>query len=287
MKNLQYPVLGALVLALSLSPLTGAAQQQGLQLPRPSPEAKVTQTVGLTDMTVEYSSPGVKGRKIWGSLVPYDQVWRTGANAPTKVTFSRDVTIEGKPVPAGTYSLFTIPTKKNWTIILNKNPNANTNDYKQDQDLLRAQVKPGTTGHHERLAFNFTDFTDEGTNLNMEWEKVRVSLPIKVNTAEQATTAIQKMSEGSWQPWNQAARYMLETRKDFDMGLKLADQSLALKEHWFNTWTKAQLLAAKGDFKSAYPVAEKANELGKKSEMFFFADEVKKALAEWKPKTTK
>ena len=91
-----------------------------LELPRPSPFAKVSQDIGLTTVTVDYSSPGVKGRKIWGGLVPYDKQWRTGANRATKITFSRDVTFAGKPVPAGTYALFTIPGKTDWTVILNK-----------------------------------------------------------------------------------------------------------------------------------------------------------------------
>ncbi|HEX7499910.1 MAG TPA: DUF2911 domain-containing protein, partial [Polyangia bacterium] len=90
------------------------------ELPRPSPSAKVSQVIGLTEITVDYSCPAVKGRPIWGALVPYDQMWRTGANQATKITFSRDVTFGDKPVPAGTYSLFTIPSKGAWTVILNK-----------------------------------------------------------------------------------------------------------------------------------------------------------------------
>src|SRR3954463_10979126 len=115
-----------------------------LDLPRPSPFAKVWQVVGLTEITVDYSSPGVKGRKIWGGLVPYDQMWRAGANTATKITFSKDVTFAGKPVPAGTYAFFVIPGKSEWTIILNKKADQAGigRDYKQEQDLLRAGVKP-------------------------------------------------------------------------------------------------------------------------------------------------
>src|SRR5437763_17077101 len=100
--------------------LSGGVARADLDLPRPSPFAKVTQTVGYTDITVDYSSPGVKGRKIWGNVVPYDKLWRAGANLATKVTFSRDVTFAGKPVAAGTYAFFLIPTKGAWTVILNK-----------------------------------------------------------------------------------------------------------------------------------------------------------------------
>ena len=129
------------ITALALVPAPAFAD---LELPRPSPFAKVSQEVGLTQITVDYSSPGVKGRKIWGALVPFDKMWRTGANQATKITFSKDVTFVDKAVPAGTYSLFTIPAKSGeWTVILNKNPNqGGTGQYKQDLDLLRFQARP-------------------------------------------------------------------------------------------------------------------------------------------------
>jgi hypothetical protein len=149
---------------------------------RPSPAAKVTQRVGLTDITVEYSSPAVKKRKIWGALVPFDKIWRTGANASTKLTFSKDVTIDSKSVPAGTYSLLTIPTAKSWTLIINKATDIGGSvdeKYKQDQDVVRVTAKPKAGPLRERMTFIFSDTTDDATNLDLEWEKVRVTLPIK------------------------------------------------------------------------------------------------------------
>ena len=104
---------------VSVSLMSFAAMAQ-LDLPRPSPAAKVSQVIGLTEISVDYSSPTVKSRKIWGGLVPFDQMWRTGANQATKISFGKDVTFAGKPVPAGTYALFTIPSKKEWTVVLNK-----------------------------------------------------------------------------------------------------------------------------------------------------------------------
>lgn len=276
------PPLG-LGLALALSSGRAAAD---LELPRPSPFAKVSQDIGLTTVTVEYSSPAVKGRKIWGGLVPYDKQWRTGANRATRITFSRDVTFAGKAVPAGTYALFTIPGKNDWTVILNKRADqAGTGaDYKADDDLMRAQVKPKAAPHRERLAFLFTDFTDEKGHLDLEWEKLRVTFPIVTDTAKQAEANITKTLDETWRVYANAARYMLETKKDYDAGLKYVDQSLALKEDWFNLFVKAQLLAAKGNYKEAYPLAEKSFELGSKSPMFFMEAEVKKALADWKKK---
>jgi len=271
------------LLLLGLTMCSGTAFAQ-LELPRPSPSAKTSVTVGLTDIAVEYSSPAVKGRKIWGTLVPFDEVWRTGANQPSKITFSRDVTIGDKVVPAGSYAIFTIPGKTAWTVIINKNWNGSALAYKKDADVQRVQVKPAPAPMRERMTFVFSNFDDKNASLDLEWEKLRVSLPIKAATDEQTVANIKSMEDNAWRPYTNAARYMLETKKDYDAGLALADKSIAIKEEWLAVWTKAQLLAAKGKYKDAYPIAEKAQELGKKSEQFFFADEVKKALVDWKGK---
>jgi hypothetical protein len=275
----------ALSLCLLLVVATPAWAQQ-LELPRPSPAAKVAQTVGLTDITVEYSAPGVKGRKIWGELLPYDRLWRAGANAATKVTFSRDVKLGGKPVAAGSYAFFAIPGKASWTLILNKDiAQAGTGaNYKQELDVLRISAKPQAIPMRERLAYQIIDFDDAHATLALEWERIRVSLPIQVDTDAQVKTNLQAFAAEAWRPWNNAARYQLETKKDYDAGLALIEKSLQLSEEWLNLWTKAQLLAAKGKYKEAYPLAERANALGQKADVFFFADDVKKALADWKNK---
>ncbi|HEY5282653.1 MAG TPA: DUF2911 domain-containing protein [Polyangia bacterium] len=271
------------VATLVLVPARASAQ---LDLPRPSPSAKVTQVIGLTEVTVDYSSPAVKGRPIWGALVPYDQMWRTGANTATKITFSRDVTFGDKAVPAGTYALFTIPTKGAWTVILNKKPDQSGTgrDYKPDLDLVRFQVHAKPAPHRERLTFLFSDFTDDKGLLDLEWDKLRVSIPIKVNTEEQALANISKGIDGAWRTYANAARYVAETKKDYDTGLKYIDQSLSLKEDWFNLWIKATLLAGKGKGKDAIALGEKAYQLGQKSDFFFLEPEIKKTLAEWKKK---
>lgn len=283
MKNrpsLQLPF--ALSLLLSASPVL--AQQ--LDLPRPSPLAKVSQVVGLTDVSLEYSSPAVKGRKVFGTVVPLGQLWRTGANAATKITFSKDVQVADKPVPAGTYSLFSIPAQDSWTIILNKNANqGGTGQYKQDLDVLRFQVKPTTIPSRERLTFVFANTTESVTSLDLEWDTVRVSIPIKANTETQVAANIKGLEEGSWRPYNSAARYLLENKKDYDQALKLVERSLSLREDWFNVWTKAQLLAAQGKAAAACPLAKKAQALGSPNpDGFFYSDDVKKALVEWKCK---
>jgi hypothetical protein len=265
---------------------SAGAARADLELPRPSPFAKVVQTVGLTDITVDYSSPGVKGRKIWGAVVPYDQMWRAGANNATKLTFSRDVTFAGKPVPAGSYAFFVIPTKGAWTVILSTKADQNGvgRDYKESDDLLRVQVTPKAAPFRERLAYLITDFTDDKASLDLEWEKLRLAIPLTVGTSAQALASINNAIDNTWRTYANAARYMLENKKDYDTGMKYVDQSLALKEDWFNVWIKAELQAAKGDLKDARVTGDHAYELGKKSQMFFLEGEIKKTLDEWKKK---
>jgi hypothetical protein len=273
------------VVALVLG--AGAASARAdLDLPRPSPFAKVVQTVGLTDITVDYSSPGVKGRKIWGGVVPYDKMWRAGANQATKITFSRDVTFAGKPVPAGTYAFFVIPTKGAWTVILNKRADQSGTgaNYNQAEDQVRVQVTPKSAPMRERLAYLVADFTDDKAELELEWDKLRLAIPIGVATAAQTSANIAAAVDGVWRTYANAARYLLETKKDYDTALKYVDQSLALKEDWFNLWIKAEVLAAKGSTKDALALGERAYDLGKKSPQFFLEEEMRKTLEAWKKK---
>src|SRR5579884_1912700 len=277
--------LRVLSCSLILCCLVGAARAD-LELPRPSPFAKVSQTVGYTDITVDYSSPGVKGRKIWGNVVPYDKLWRAGANNPTKVTFSRDVTFGSKPLAAGSYALFVIPTKGAWTVILNKKVDQPGTGaaYNQADDALRVSITPKAAPMRERLAYLVTDFTDDKAMLDLEWEKVRLSIPVGLDTAKQAQAAIDGAVDNVWRTYANAARYMLETKKDYATGMKYVDQSLALKEDWFNVWIKAELQAAQGHYAEARTTGQKAYDLGSKSPAFFLQDEIKKTLADWKNK---
>lgn len=280
MKRLSVSTLAVLSIALGAS----SASAQQLPLPAPSPRATVTQTVGITDVSVDYSSPGLKGRKPFGSLVPFGKIWRAGANAATKVTFGRDAVVGDKPVPAGTYSLFLIPTAKTWTVVLNTNKDASEQSYDDKQDLLRLEVKPEKSPRRERLTFLFANTTDDGTRIDMEWDELRVSIPVKVDTAAHAAAAIQQHVDGGWRPLANAARYYADTVKDAARATELIDASIAVKTTWFNVWVKAQILANGGNFKDAYPLAEKAYELGNKDQYFFWKAEVEKALADWKSK---
>jgi hypothetical protein len=273
----------SLVVLVGLIALPAAAQQ--LQLPAPSPAAKVMQTVGVTDITVDYSSPAVKGRKIWGDLVPWDKPWRAGANASTKVTFSKDVTFGGKPVAAGTYSLMAHPSQKGWMISLNKDLALfQGKQYDAAMDLVKVPATVSTIPMRERLAYGFTNTTDTDTSLDLEWEKTRVSVPIKVDTAAHVQANIKSSMDSAWRPYAAAATYTAESTKDLDTALKYADISIAIDSNWYNNWTKAELLAKKGNYAEARKHAQLAWDMGQKSPNFGAKDAVQKALTEWKDK---
>lgn len=270
------------VLAVLLA-LPAAAQ---LKLPAPSPSAKVSQEVGLTEVTIEYSSPGVKGRKVWGALVPYEQPWRSGANAATKVTFSRDVTFGGKPVPAGTYALVTLPSAKGgWTVALSRELGLWTGKtYDPKDDVVRVSATTTQVPHRERLTYLFSNTTDDSTSLDLEWERLRVSVPVKVDTTAHAKANIQSSLGAAWRMHANAARYLSETQKDHDTALRYADTALSLDANWYTQWTKAEILARKGQFAEARKHAQAAWDAGQKDQNFFFRDAVSRALTEWKGK---
>jgi len=265
--------------------LAGAArgQEQKLDLPLPSPHATMQQTVGITEVTIAYSSPAVRGRTIWGGVVPYDALWRAGANDCTKLTLSRPATIEGKPVPAGSFCLFYLPTRAGWTFILNKDATlGGTDGYKQANDALRVPATVSAIPKRERLAYSMLDFTDEVGTLAMEWDTARVAVKVDFGTRAAALAEIRALKTDDWRPYNRAARYLLDAKFEPALAMQLADRSIKLKEEWNNVWTKAQLLAASGKTKEALTYAQRAQELGKKSENFFSADDVAKALVDWK-----
>jgi hypothetical protein len=274
----------ALIIGAVVQLSTASAQ---LVLPQPSPKASVMQTVGLTEISIDYSSPSVKGRAIWGDVVPFDKVWRAGANAATKITLSKDVVIEGTAVPKGSYSIFMIPTKTEWTVIINKNPTASTDEYKQEMDLLRFKVTPSAASNRDRLSYFVSDFTEENAMVSMEWEKLKVSFKVTVATDKQAIENIDKATGATWNIYNSAARYYFE-KKDLDKALGYSNQSLSLSQQWYNNWVKAQILAAKGLTADAYKFATTAKEIGDQNPSgFFYKTQVEKALVDWKPADAK
>jgi hypothetical protein len=279
--------LARLALVAVLLVGTAAAQEPPkLVLPQPSPAATVKQTVGLTDVTVVYSSPAVRGRKIWGSVVPYDELWRAGANECTKVTFSTTATVGGKPLPAGTYCLFLLPTKAGWTLVLNSDTTLwGADGHKAEKDVLRVPATATTVPMRERLAFQVVDFDEEGGTLALEWDTLRIGVKFELGTRAAVLKAIRALDTDEWRPYLLAARYLLEAKTEPALAMTLIDRSIKLKEQWSNLWVKAQLLAAAGKPAEAVTVANRAQELGAQAPNFsYYAADVAKGIAEWSKK---
>ena len=272
------------IAAAAAAAVVTPAVAQSLEVPAPSVKAKVEQRVGISDFSVDYSSPAVRGRAIWGGLVPYDKIWRTGANASTKLTASRDFTFGETAVPKGTYSVFTIPTASSWTVILNKNADASAGEYDAKEDAARVKVSPATSGARERMTFLFSDTTDNSTRLDLEWAALRISVPIKVDTEAHVKASIDKTIADSWRPHYQSGRYLVESGGDLDTALRYLDTSIGLKSTWWNNWWRAQALAKKGRTADAVAAGERALEIGKGDETFeqFFKADVQKTVDGWK-----
>ncbi|MCH7772258.1 MAG: DUF2911 domain-containing protein [Bacteroidetes bacterium] len=254
---------------------------QNFETPRPSPNATVSQTVGVTHITIDYSSPGVKDRTIWGELVPFGEVWRTGANAVTSITFDDPVKINGKELPAGTYGIHTIPGETEWEIIFSKDTEVDGGStYDPEKDALKIKVKPEEAQFIERMLFIFTNTTDNKTTVNLWWEKLRVPFDIEINTQEIVLAKANDIL--SWSPSFQAANYCLTNDVNLEQGLEWIQASVLLKEVYWNTRVLAQLQQKLGMNNKAITNMEKAIELGTKMENApFDYDRMKELLVEW------
>ncbi len=275
----------ALLFVLANAPRTSAQ----LKLPRPSQKSSVTQTVGLTDVTITYSRPGVKGRAIWGELVPYDKVWRTGANEATVFTVTDDVTINGQKLPAGTYSFHTIPSKDEWTIIFNKDDGQwGSFQYDEKKDALRVKAKPQTAEMQEWLSFSFPDPKMNSAQVALRWEKLMVPFTVEVDTMTKALAdaraAVAAAKPDDWRTPFQAASWFVQAETNMDEARKWVEQSIAVKETYNNLSLKSQMLAKEGKTGEAIPLAEKAIQLGKAAQPAANTSGLEKMLAEWKAK---
>ena len=241
-------------LALFLSVCTQASlllAQPHIRVPQVSPHAEVQETFGVTDVRVSYHRPSVNNRKIFGGLVPYDVIWRAGANDPTTITFSTPVKVEGQDVPAGMYSFYFIPGKDQWTVVLNKFTGGwGTYSYDQAEDVIRAKVAAQPAEMQERLAYSFEDGKDSSVTLAMRWEKSRVPVKIEADTPKLVAEGIRNTlrSDLHWQPsaWTEAAAYMLGA-KNADLALEYANHALATTKDARAMRIKARILESKGD----------------------------------------
>ncbi len=294
-----------------------AAQSTSAQVrtPRPSQKASVMQTIGVTDVTITYSRPGVKGRKIWGDalpsqeakgeatlddqnarpkdapIVPWGHAWRTGANEATQFVVTDDVLINGQKLPAGSYSLHTVPTKDEWTIIFNSVANQwGSFSYDAAKDTLRVKVKPElVSDNQEWLAFSFDPVTDNSAQVNIRWEKIRVPFKVEVPnvkalTIEKARTAVAAAKPDDWRTPLQAANYIFlsDDTANSAEAMGWLEQSIKIKETFQNLYSKARVLASQGKTAEAIATGEKALTLGKEAKAN--TADLEKRLAEWKSK---
>ena len=258
------------------------ATAQQLVTPRPSPDATVTQMVGVTKVSIDYGSPAVNKRVIWGELVPYNEVWRTGANELTTITFDDPVKINGTELPAGTYGIHSVPRKDEWDIIFSKDARVDgPSTFNAEKEILRVKAKPEEHHFMERMTFLFTDVTDNSAVVNLLWDKTKVSFNLKTNT--QDLTLTKARQQLSWSPLFQAAQYCLTNNVNLDEGLKWIEASCLINEVYWNTRVKAQIQNKLGMNKEAVATMEKAIDLGNKMQNPPFDFEVMKAmLSDWK-----
>jgi hypothetical protein len=271
-----------LILALALVIVTTSAVAQ-VRTPRVSPNASLTQSVGLTDITIKYSRPGVKGRTIWGGLVPYDQVWRTGANEATTITFSDDVTVDGQKLAKGTYALFTVPSRNTWAVVFNKQGEQwGAFNYDQAQDAARINVTPQKAEFREWMGFEINDITTDTAKVVLRWENVAV--PFTVNTDSTAKTLknLKAAMQPTWQVPYSAASFAFENKgsaTDQEISDWL-DKSLAISENTANLWLKARFLQRLGKTAEAKAAAEKAIAVARPDQKDF-VNEIKRLSANW------
>jgi Protein of unknown function (DUF2911) len=267
-KNLRRCLGVVLLLALATGLPAQAPAAPKIDFPAPSPASTLKQRVGLTDIEIVYSRPGVKDRQIFGGIVPYGKVWRTGANSATKISFSTAVKFGGISIPAGEYALFTIPDQKEWTIIINKVTGQwGAYSYDSANDLLRVKATvTALSSPVETFTIDLNDLRNESATLNLIWEKTRVSVPLQVDVVTALVPQIEAaMASGAAIPdgtyYNAAAFY-------FDQGvdLKKAKEWIVRatnnpKPAFFMVHLKAKILARLGEKDAATAAAKQSTEL--------------------------
>ncbi|SRR5579883_1616240 len=267
MKSKQIPMWLSIACALAFASSTQAAPK--VDFPQPSPSCTIKQHIGLTDIEVVYSRPGVKGRDIFGAMIPYGSVWRTGANAATKVVFSTPVKLNGTEVPAGTYALMTIPGKDEWTIIINKG-SEQWGAYKYDEkaDVVRIKAKPiALQNPLETFTIEFNDIRDDSAKMNLAWEKTMVPIELKVDYVEKLTKQIEEVmaSNEEKKPYFQAAKFYYDHDLDVKKAKEWVDKAVAERDAFFTNYLKAQIQAKMGDKSGAIATAKHSMELATKA----------------------
>jgi tetratricopeptide (TPR) repeat protein len=284
MKNTKMKVASALAAMLMIGANAGA---QTLKTPAPSPSQTVKQAFGLAELSIEYSRPSVKGRVIYGDLVPYGKIWRTGANAATKITFAEDIKVEGNPIAAGTYALYTIPDKEMWEIIFYKDLTlgGNVADYKATDEVLRVKVKSSKLNDKvETFTINVADINPTSAKIELNWDNTRVAFGISTDIDAKIMKNIETvMAPADKRPYYQAANYYYENDKDLKQALDWSKKAMENdpKAYWVALLNGKILLKMK-DAKGAMAAAEKVIALAKEDKDDDFVKRGEKLLADAK-----
>ncbi len=284
--NLRRVALSLLAPALLL-PAAPRGTRAELVLPRVSPKAGMTQTIGTTDLAVSYSRPGVKGRAIWGGLVPYDKSWRTGANEATTFTTTTDILVAGQKLAAGTYSFFTIPATNEWAVIFSRQKDLwGAFDYDPGQDALRVTATPDTTRpHQEWMWLGFDDLTPSSCNLVLRWQRLQLAIPIAVdvnaNVLASCRAEVAAAKSDDWRTPYRAAGWCFDNSAGLDEAATWLEKSLAVQPVHANLSLKARWQWKDGKKAEAIATAKKAVEAGKASKDKVDTSATEKLLADW------
>ena len=264
--------LALLLLSLALPGTSICSAAEKIQFPSISQHELVKQRVALTDIEVDYSRPNKNDREIFGGLVPYGKLWRTGANAPTRIKFSGAVKLADKEIPAGEYALFTIPTADEWTIILSKDAKVQSaTDYKEANDAARITAKPvALPAAVETFTIGFQDVKGAAATLHLDWDTTRVAVPLTTDDVEEISKQLETAAAGSApldpQTAYQAASFYYENNKDMTQAAKWVDQAIAKNpDAYFMQYKKAQIQARLGNKEEASAAAQKAIDILKAS----------------------
>lgn len=255
-----------------------------LQTPAPSPAAKTTQTVGLTDVTIEYSRPGVKGRTIFGDLVPYDKIWRTGANAATKITFSDDVTIEGKELKGGSYAILTKPSATMWAVHFYPYESGNFGTYVEKEPAVAVSVAPQTLPLKvENFTMGVGNLHNEGGDLQIIWDNIYVPIKLGVNTDAKVMAQIDRMMAGpSANDYYAMGQYMHDAGKDLNKALKFVQKATkGDSPRFWQVRREALILADLGRKAEALEAAKLSMQLAKEAGNDDYVRMNEKSIKEW------
>jgi len=270
--------LRGFVFCLSMAALPGLSSAQSfvLELPRASQGAKISQRIGITDITIHYHRPLVNDRKVWDGLVPYGKVWRAGANENTTVTFSDPVMIEGKALDKGTYGLHMIPTADQWTIIFSKNSTSwGAFTYDEKEDALRVTVKPKASDMHNALTYDFDELQKDSAVVELEWEKLAVPFKVSVDVHDVVQASLKNqlrnLSQYTWISWDDAANYLLTEKIGLDSALTYSDKSIENEDRFDNELTKSKVLTALNRKDEAVATQKKALDMASPLQVHMFA----------------